>query len=249
MKGMDLIDLLNIEFERRAAKNPQYSLRAFARDLDVQAATMSHIMKRKRVPSPAFREKVYESLHLSIEQRKLLETDTDSIFRFSDMEMDVFVSLSNWYYDALVELIRTKGFESEVEYVAKRLGISTVEAETAVNRLMQMGLLKKMPNNTWAANNENTLAYGGDQTNFALQNLQRQLMEKAIVALEVVPKKSREQASMTMAINKNDLPEVKQRIKKFQQEMCEFLQRPNREADEVYQLVTTLFPLTVLEND
>lgn len=246
---MDLIELLNIEFERRMTKNPQYSLRAFARDLDVQAATMSHIMKRKRVPSPSFREKVYEGLHLSIEQKNLLEIDSESIFRFSDMEMDVFVSLSNWYYDAIIELLRTKGFKSQEEFVAYRLGISLVEAETAIKRLMQMGLIKRMPNKTWAASNENTLAYGGDQTNFALQNLQRQLMEKAILALQEVPKKNREQASMTMAINKNDLPEVKLRIKKFQQEMCEFLQRPNREADEVYQLVTTLFPLTKLEND
>lgn len=246
---MDLIDLLNIEFDRRAAKNPQYSLRAFARDLGVQAATMSHIMKRKRVPGQAFREKVYEGLHLSVEQKKLLETDNENIFRFSTVEMDVFVSLSNWYYDAIIELIRTKGFKSQEEYVANRLGLSLAEAETAIGRLFQMELLKRMPNKKWAANNENTLTYGGDQTNFALQNLQRQLLEKAIVALQEVPKKSREQASMTMAINKNDLPEVKQRIKKFQQELCEYLQRPNREADEVYQLVTSFFPLTVLDND
>lgn len=249
MKGMDLIDILNIEFDRRVARNPSYSLRAFARDLGVQAASISHIMKRKRAPGQAFREKVYEALHLSVEQRKLLEVEPENIFRFNTMEMDVFVSLSNWYYDAIIELMRTKGFESQVDFISKRLGITEAEAETAINRLIQMGLIKEMPNKTWAANYENTLAYGGDQTNFALQSLQRQLMEKAIVALEEVPKKNREQASMTMAINKNDLPEVKQRIKKFHQELCEFLQRPNRDADEVYQLVTTCFPLTMVEKD
>jgi uncharacterized protein (TIGR02147 family) len=248
MKGMDLIDILNIEFESRRAKNPKYSLRAFARDLEVQPATMSHFLKRKRVPSPAFRERAYVMLNLSVDQRRQLENGADEIFRFSEMDMDIFVSLSNWYYDAILELLRTKGIKSQEGFVAKRLGISVAEAESAINRLMQMGMIKQMPNKTWVVNNENTLTYGGDQTNFALQNLQRQLMEKAIIALQEVPKKNREQASMTMAVNKNDLPEVKQRIKKFQQELCEFLQRPNRDADEVYQLVTSFFPLTVLKD-
>lgn len=248
MEGLDLIELLNVEFGRKCEKNKSYSLRAFARDLGVQAATLSHIMKRKRVPSPDFKEKVYAALKLSIDQRNYLNSKSDEVFQFTKKELDVFLSLSDWYYDGIIELIRTKGFESDIEYVAKRLGITIEAADSAVKRLQQLGLLKKMPNKTWTATNENTLVYGGDQTTFALQKLQRKLMEKAIDSLENVPKKDREQASMTMAINKRDLPEAKKRIKEFHQELCKYLQRPNRDADEVYQLVTTLYPLTVLED-
>lgn len=248
MEGLDLIELLNAEFERKCEKNKSYSLRAYARDLGVQAATLSHIMKRKRAPSPEFKEKVYSALKLSVDQKSYLESTSEEVYKFTKKEMDVFLSLSDWYYDGIIELLRTKGFESQNEFVATRLGIGIEEAESAIKRLLQLGLMKKMPNKSWNATSENTIMYGGDQTSFALQKLQRQLMEKAIEALEHVPKKNREQASMAMAINKKDLPEAKKRIKEFHQDLCKYLQRPNREADEVYQLVTTLYPLTIQKN-
>jgi transcriptional regulator with XRE-family HTH domain len=192
MEGMDLIELLNIEFERKCEKNSNYSLRAYARDLGVQPATLSHIMRRKRAPSEEFRLKVYSALKLSIDQKQYLEQNPEDILRFNKGEMDVFLSLSDWYYDAIIELVRTKGFESQTEYVAKRLGINEEEAGSAIKRLFEMGQLKEAPNKMWIGSNENSITYGGDQTNFALQKLQRQLMEKSIEALETVPKKNRE---------------------------------------------------------
>lgn len=206
-------------------------------------------MRRKRPASSEIKQKIYDSLKLSVEQRSYLNNQgTEDLHRFDKRDMDVFISLSEWYFDAICELLRVKGFESNVEFVSKRLGISHDEAQSSVNRLFEIGLLKEPPNKTWIDSNENSIVYGGDQTNFALQTLQRQLLEKAIEALEITPKKDREQASMVMAINKKDLPEAKAKIKEFHQELCKFMQRPNRDSDEVYQLVTSFFPLTKVED-
>ena len=181
-------------------------------------------------------KKNYDALKLSVEQRNYLNGQgSEDLHRFYKRDMDVFISLSEWYFDAICELVRLKGFESNVAFVSKRLGISREEAQSSVNRLFEIGLLKETPNKTWIVPNENSIVYGGDQTNFALQRLQRQLLEKAIEALEITPKK--------------DLPEAKTKIKEFHQELCKFLQRPNRDSDEVYQLVTSFFPLTKVEND
>ena len=161
--------------------------------------------------------------------------------------MDLFISRSDWWYDAIIELIHTKGFIPKEEFVAARLGITIDEAKQSIARLVSLGLIKIMPNKSWVASNENTIIYGEEQTNLAFLKLQRQLLDKAIDALERVAKKHRQQSSMLMAINKKDLPEVRKRIKDFHHDLCKFLERPNREADEVYQLVTTIFPLTNLE--
>ena len=56
-QGLDLIELLNIEYQRRCEKNKSYSLRAYARDLSVQPATLSHIMRRKRAAGPEIKQK------------------------------------------------------------------------------------------------------------------------------------------------------------------------------------------------
>ena len=220
-QGLDIIELVNIEYQRRCEKNKNYSLRAYARDLSIQPATLSHIMRRKRTLTPQIKQKIYDALKLSVEQREYLDGQgEEDLHRFNKRAMDVFISLSEWQFDAICELVRLKGFESSVDFVAKRLGLSHEEAQSSVDRLFEMDILKESPNKTWIDSNENSIVYGGDQTSFALQRLQRQLLEKAIEAMENTPKKDREQASMVMAINKKDLPEAKARIKSFHQDMC-----------------------------
>ncbi len=243
---LDLVDYLNLELEGRKKKNSGYSLRAYGRDLSIQPATLSHILKRKRQISDSVKKKIYSHLGLSKDQIQYFEGKNNNgvDVRYKKFDFDTFAILSDWYYDAICELVRVKGFESDVDYVARRLGLLKNTAKEAVDKLFDLELLKESPNKTWIETTGNDSILGGDTTNLALQKLQKQLLEKAIEALKETPKDQREQASMVMAINKNDLPEAKKRIKEFQRDMCKYLQRPNRPSDEVYQLVTTLYPLT-----
>ena len=96
MQGLDLVELLNIEYDRKCEKNASYSLRAYARDLGVQAATLSHVMRRKREASEAFKQKVYAGLKLSFEQKKFLDEGTSDLQRFNQRDLDLFISLSEW---------------------------------------------------------------------------------------------------------------------------------------------------------
>lgn len=48
MTAMDLPALLEAELRRRRARNPRYSLRAFARALGTDHGTLSRIMRRER---------------------------------------------------------------------------------------------------------------------------------------------------------------------------------------------------------
>ena len=245
---MDMIDLLDIEFEKKREKNKNYSLRAFARDLKVPAASLSHIMKRKRPPSDEFLNKAAKALKLTDDQKAKIKNESQQVYKFSQKEIDYFMTLSEWYYDAIIELMRTKGFESNSEFIAKRLGMEPQEIDSALERLENLGMIKKNHNNMLHSTTENILVYGGDNTLFFLQKIQKQLLNLAVDALDHTPKPNREQASMVMAINKKDLPEAKARIKQFHHDLSEYLQRPHRESDEVYQLVTSFFPLTKIED-
>ena len=49
---------------------------------------------------------------------------------------------------------------------------------------------------------------------------------------------------MTMAINKEKLPEAKERIKKFRRELSQFLNE-GETNNEVYNLSISLYPVTV----
>ncbi|MGZ3699878.1 MAG: helix-turn-helix domain-containing protein, partial [Bdellovibrionota bacterium] len=58
-------ELLNEAFAERKAKNPSYSLRAFARYLAISAAALSQVLSRKRDLSKRNALKVAERLGLS----------------------------------------------------------------------------------------------------------------------------------------------------------------------------------------
>lgn len=240
---LDLIDYLNVEFKLRKERNNNYSLRAFAKNIGVQPATLSHVLKRKRQPSESFKKKVYKSLDIPIEQSQNFD-NVQKGFNNSNLDMDLFVTMSEWYFDAILELLRVSGFESNVDYVAQKLDLPKGQVRDAVKRLFDLNLIKESPNKTWVETEGNSEILGGESTSVALQKLQIQLLKKAIEAVQNTPKPQREQMSMTMAINEKDLPEVRKRIREFQNELCEYLQRPQRDLNKVYQLTTSFFPLS-----
>jgi hypothetical protein len=66
---------------------------------------------------------------------------------------------------------------------------------------------------------------------------------QALEALEDVPLESRDQSSMTMAIDPSLLPEAKAKIRDFRRSLCAFLQENARPKSEIYQLSISLFPV------
>ena len=83
-----------------------------------------------------------------------------------------------------------------------------------------------------------------DLSSSALRNLQKSILELSEKALSNLPRTKRDHTSTTVAMNKNDLPEVKEKIKKFRFELVEFIEREQVAPDEVFQLAISIFPLT-----
>jgi len=80
-------------------------------------------------------------------------------------------------------------------------------------------------------------------TSRAHRNQQRQILEKAIDALELEPIKRRSQSSMTFAIDSTKIDEAKELIKKFRRDLGRFLSA-SENLDEVYHLSISLYPVT-----
>jgi uncharacterized protein (TIGR02147 family) len=167
---------------------------------------------------------------------------------YQQINLDTYAVISDWYHYAILELTRVKSFEPNLNYITRTLGIGKTEAHIAVDRLQRLGLLKVVKNK-WIDASENGLAtnINADLTSEASRNLQRQILEKAITALDTLPPKIRNQTSITMAIAPEDLPEAKERIKKFRHDLCQFFER-NGKPTQVYQLGISLYPLTRMEN-
>ena len=138
-------------------------------------------------------------------------------------------------------------FKPNINWIAKRLGISPNDANFAVERLESCKFINRIDPKRWVCMAPNNSWFNGSHTNVARRSLQQHLLDKAKVAIDTVKFEERENASLTVAVNKSLLPEIKKRIHKFKDEINE-LAMSHGKADEVYQACIAFFPLTHQED-
>lgn len=142
------------ELVRRCKSNPKYSLRAFAKLLSMESSALSKILNGKRNVSGAMLKRIARRLALNPPQLQVLEgnlverrgrpkefsSNSNKVAApdYHQLALDHFQLISDWYYNAILELIAVKGFQPKFSWVARSLGISVSEAQAAVERLQRL---------------------------------------------------------------------------------------------------------------
>jgi uncharacterized protein (TIGR02147 family) len=257
---------LQQEFVRRTTKNQSYSLRAFAQHLGTNHATLSSILSGKRQITRATIQRMAKALDLGPAEVERFESAckkskgprgegegplakepvTPSYFV---IQQDAFAAMSDWYFDAILELALIPRFNLQPEVIAPSIGISELQARIGLETLERLELLTKDEAGRYRLQNQNsTNLLSPEFTSAANRKYQRSVLEKSIEALERVDRKDRDHTSTTMAIEIKDLAVAKELIQKFRHELNAFLQRDGAEPDGVYQLQVAFFPLTQYSN-
>lgn len=233
------------EFIDRARKNPAYSLRAFAKYLEIDQSFLSKLLKGQRPITRELAAAIAPKLGLKINQvADIFVNGTTSLTGFLALSEDEFELLAEWHHFAIIELSKTDEFEADPHKIGKRLGIHVEEARDAIERLVRLGFIKVgegtfkvlSPSTTWSNN---------QKTSIARKKFQRTLLEKSLEAIDHVPFEFRENGSLTVAINKSRMPEFKEKLKEVRKELSNYFQADDeRNLDEVYQLTISFFPVT-----
>lgn len=253
MQTSDFRTYLQNELIERIKKNPQYSLRAFAGHLTMDPSTLSKMLKGKRPIGKKAIVQLASKLGLSKAQTaKFLNLEgSDESQEAQDyklLALDQFAVISDWYHFAILELTMVKGFKPDHSWIAKALGLKSVEVEAAVDRLVRVGMLEVTKKGKWIDLSSGfTTNIGPDMSSSAHRRLQEQLLQKAIVAQQFVPVDKRDHSAMTMAIDGSKIKQAKERIRKFRRDLTQFLTE-GQTKDSVFSLNIALFPLTKLEN-
>jgi uncharacterized protein (TIGR02147 family) len=248
---------LQSELVKRVKKNPKYSLRAFASSLNVSHSALSQILRGQRPLTGKAIKKLGEGLGLDPEQLNgflqgtaLAEANIEaSNSAFSDLTMDSFQVIADWYHFAILELLLCGNFQPDMKVIARQLGISVAEVSAAVERLIRLKMLEIKPNGKWVdltIGNTTTVAH--PFTNVALKKLQRQILEKAMAALEEIPLEMRDQTGMLMAVDSRKLAGAKEIIKNFRRQMADYFGKC-KDHDHVFQLSVSLFPVTQVQKN
>jgi hypothetical protein len=238
----DAVEWLRDEFSRRVARNSHYSLRAFAKQLQINSGPLSEILAKKRNLSLSMARRITDRLMFTPTERErflsLLADPVASPGQYKTLEDDSFRVISDWTHFAILSLLETKGAHSDPRWVSGRLGITALEAQSALERLERLGMVRRndqalVPVTGWTTTH--------DVPSEARQKFHRQSLQLVARALDDVPMPERDVTSVTVAVDSN-LPRAKSLIKKFRRQLAALLE--TGEPGEVYQLNVQLIPVT-----
>ncbi len=218
--------LLQAAFQERKEKNPAYSLRAFSRAVGISPTTLCKVFRYERNLSPRNLKRLSAFLELSpFEVEKLSVKGLGKLKKESrnrQLAEDEFHIISDWYYFGILNLAKTVGCQADARWIAKRLGLSNVEASGALRRLLRMGLVKQLGRRL--IRTSEPIHTTTDIPSHALKKFHRQQLALAIQAIQHVPVDKRTITSVTMAIDPARIPMAKQKLAEFRECLSDFLE-------------------------
>jgi uncharacterized protein (TIGR02147 family) len=256
---------LEHEFEARKQRNPGYSLRAYARDLDMPPTKLSEVLRGKCGLSARSATAIAKKIKLSREETEWFvlsveahhsrspKVKRESLVRlqnlenkcgFDEISLEQFKIISDWYHFAILELTETEGFQSSPKWIASRLGISTKEAFEAIQRLLDFGLLQKLKSGSLKQTKADLITPHGIPSR-EMRKHHSQIIMKALDSLDVVPVEQRDVSSLTMSFTESQVAEARRLIKEFYRKFDRVMKSPGGPKDRVYSLAIQFFPLDI----
>jgi len=250
------IECINSAWKLKQARNPAYSLRALARDLEISPTGLSLILNKKRpltieraIPWAAklqfdesLSKKFIEAITYDSDERlnpnNRKSHQLEEKIKYAQLQLDQFALISDWYHLAILNLTKLKSFKHDPKWMSKRLGITVEECLLAIDRLIRLNLLEIIEKKY--VRTKNSVSTPTDIPSEAIRNYHRQNINRAISSIENVAIEERDISSIMMPIDKSKLAEAKKMIRNFRRELALFLEA--EEGDQVYSLNIQLFP-------
>lgn len=243
---IEILKIMSDEYARARMKNPQYSLRAFARKLGLFPSAVSEIMNGKRRITRHMGTQILMRLGRDLEQTQEMCGDLKGKYRneegnFEELPTDVLTHFLDWHHSAILSLADTKDFKGDVDWIAERINGQKRAIAAALDRLERLQLLARDEKGELKPTGRQ-IKSSIDVPSEVLRQIHRNNLEIAGHTLDEVAVENRDFSVMTMAIDPARLPEAKKRIQKFRRDLCKYLE--GGEQTEVFRLSVQLFPLT-----
>jgi len=241
-----VVEHLREELKRRCERNPRYSIRAFARSLDIHPSTLAAILSQKRPLTPKTAERLLSSLGMDpTERQKLISSllaDGANEKPFGPAEDEAAFAASSWQHSAVLALLRTDKPPATIAAISRRLELAPVQVNEILNRLIYLGLVQ--PAAVGWALTESTLS-AETVNEQALLASRLQLLDRAKNSLREDYPDAREFTGVTLTGSAAQVRHARELIRRFCVDLSRLME--SGPSDEVYQAVVNLFPLSHAE--
>lgn len=260
-ESRDYREQLRSEFERRSKANPSYSMRAFARDLELAPSRLSLILRGKEGLSLARAKKLVQRLGYVGEKAELFcalveSRDSRSAAgraaarakiqtQWNDLKKslneDEFRYIGDWHHLAILHMVELADFDAAPASIAKRLALPPETVNDAIERLLRLKLLVRKGK---ALHKTTGVFIHSEKVPLeVVREHHRQVLAKAARAIDVQDMSERFVTSLTVAVDREKLDEANERVKSFIRDMDLLLSSASTQKDDVYCLSVQLFSL------
>ncbi|MFO1519598.1 MAG: TIGR02147 family protein [bacterium] len=151
---------------------------------------------------------------------------------------------SRWYHSAIRELAASREFDGTPRWIADRLfpPVSPSEIEHSLSLLLKLGFLTKDEEGRYQQCHTR-VSTGAETASVAVFNYHFNLLDLAKVILERLPAERRDISALTLGVLKSRVPQLKQMIQNFRQEVLKLVAEDDN-PEEVVQINIQMFPLT-----
>ncbi len=245
---------LRSNFEHKLSRNSQYSMRSYAKYLNLNAPVLSEILKGNRAIPKSKLEAISTKLNLSPKEIALFTQSNKNwktVFNEDIHSLDFtlneevhFNIMAEWEHYAILSLTETKGFKSDIPWIAKKLSISEYRTKVCIDNLLHANLLE-LKNNIYTCTTSGVKTTT-DISSEALKKGRKQDLIIAEKAIDEIDVSLRDMSTIVFTLNKKLIPEIKDDIKKFRRKLAK--KSESIPGEEVYKLSVQLFPLTKINN-
>lgn len=230
-------------------KNPQFSMRSFAKTLGLDSSFISMVLRGKRDLSFETAALMSEKMNLNENEAKMfdlllrieksntatqrarlleeLEVLEPSTKGKRDLAVDQFRVIADWYHLPLQLLIELDGFKWSDENAAKALGITVHEVRDALERLAALELID-MTDDKKPKKAEGRLMVESPFKNEALRKYHTQMLQKTIGALETQTPDRRFTGTMNLAFDESQLKEAHVVMKEALTKLASIADQPKK---------------------
>lgn len=261
-------DFLKTVLDERIAHNPRYSMRALARDIKISPSRLSQILQGKQGISRDVAQQISKSLQLSEEEEQLfilLAASSDARNKkvreeakikiktiavgeenFSEVTGDETLMLEHPSHFILYELLSTGKVRNDVSWLALKMGRSIEQTRQSLDLLQRLGLLRFRNGRYVPTHREFTTSDGVSSK--TIREFNKLVIGDALNAIDNQDVSERNISTLTVGINKKDLPKFNALITAFRRNLNELakdsLTHSGEKADEVYCLAVQFFRAT-----
>ncbi len=268
---LDYREYLQHLFHQQQEKNSSFSYRSFARLANSSSPNFLQLIRAKKLNiSTRQMESIARNINLKdkdVEYFRSLVTfdhadehseknttykklinlrETRTVCHRADHQ---YTYLSNWYTPVIRKLICSSAYPDDPQWLVKTIvpTIGLREVKKSIQLLQELSLINRNSSDTGWVNVDGLHPIPAEVPTVAVVEHHTQMLKKASESLSHFEDDHRDLRAMTLGIPKEKLPELKEKMTSFWEEIIE-MSNHKADGDVVVQVNTQLFPFMNIDD-